>query len=523
MKKSNLIIAVCIVAVCAFGWLTMGSDVVKKSSMYSDYVEEADLWVDERGLYQRAIKNYNLALNEKETEEVYLKMNEAYKLRYNEAPEDTIDEYIDFLENAVEVYPANQELVDSFVDMYYLEGKYEDIYDCLMNAISNGYDTPEIRAELRNARYAFKLKGNTFSGLKQSKGEYYSAQRNRGWNIYTVEDGYILTDEYEFVSRPNEDGIVIATGNDSRILDPTGMVYGIFKGKVTDASLYADNLIAACVDGVYSYYDDFADKQFGEYEMAGSFQNGQAAVKKDGKWMLIDTEGEVVSELFDEIVIDYEGNHFVNGLMLAKKNGAYELYDKKMKLLYQLNVSDADILTEDGIIALLIDGKWGFVNTECETVIEPAYEEARSFSNGLAAVKNIDDKWGFIDLEGNLVIDYQFSDVGYMNSDGICPVRTDFPEETTLPETEITSGENVVTPGDSDENTDSPAVSETDTSTDTVETKTDADVSAVENADVEPVEGENGADPEIPVEDEVIEVIESWKLLELEIGIKEDK
>ena len=57
-------------------------------------------------------------------------------------------------------------------------------------------------------------------------------------------------------------------------------------------------------------------------------------------------------------------------------------------------------------------------------MIDPTYDEAKSFSNGLAAVRK-GDQWGFINKENKLVIDYQFTDTGYMDSNGICPVRTD--------------------------------------------------------------------------------------------------
>lgn len=427
MKKGNVLMVLFVVALCVFGWFMAGSKLLKQSTQHSDYIEKADEWV-ERGLYQRAIANYKLALAEKEEEEIYLKINEAYKQRYQEEPDETVSEYMDFLEEAVDVYPANETFVDEFLEFCFKEDRYEECYNCILAAIENGYDTEEIRAKLRQARYAFELRGSEFSKLKQSGNEFYSAKRNEKWNVYSVKEGYLLTKEYDYVSCINEDGMVVVTGNDSRILDTTGMVYGIFKGKVTDAGLFSDNLVPACIDGVYSYYDDFADKQFGEYEMAGSFQNGKAAVKKDGKWMVIDTKGTVVSEEFDEIVLDDMGNYTTNNSMIAKVGGVYGLYDEEFQLKSEFQFSEVDILTKDEMIAVAQDGKWGFVKSDGNIFVEPAYEEARSFSNGLAAVKK-DGKWGFIDEEGNLVIECQFSDAGYMSAEGICPVRIDMPEE----------------------------------------------------------------------------------------------
>ena len=58
-----------------------------------------------------------------------------------------------------------------------------------------------------------------------------------------------------------------------------------------------------------------------------------------------------------------------------------------------------------------------------EEVIAPAYDQARSFSGGVAAVCK-DGLWGFIDEEGQLVVDYQFADAGYFSpEDGSCPVQ----------------------------------------------------------------------------------------------------
>lgn len=427
MKKRNVLIAIGILGLCAVGWLTAGSQMTNQSSLYSAYIDQADAWVD-RGLYQRAIGSYNLALAEQETEEVYLRLNNAYNLRYEEAPGETFDDYMDFLAAAVAAYPGNQELVDKYVAFCSAESKYEAIYNCLTRAIANGYDTQEIRAELTNARYAFQLRRSEFSGLKQFSDDCYCVKTSSGWNAYSTEDGYLLASSYAYISGVSEAGLVVVTGNDSRLLDTTGMVYGIFDGEVTDASLFSENLVAACIGGVYSYYDEFADKQFGGFEKASSFQNGKAAVKKDGKWILINAKGEAVSDEFEEIVLDDAGRFLVNGMFIAKLDGQYGLYNEDLKQLCILDYADIDRLTDDGAIAVAQNGKWGFVDSDGEVLINFVYDEAKSFSNGLAAVKQ-GNLWGFIDTAGNLVIEYQFSDAGYMSANGICPVRTDFLED----------------------------------------------------------------------------------------------
>lgn len=52
-----------------------------------------------------------------------------------------------------------------------------------------------------------------------------------------------------------------------------------------------------------------------------------------------------------------------------------------------------------------------------EVIIDPQYEDAFSFSEGLAAVKK-DGKWGYIDMEDSTVIPFQF-DYAFSFSKGL--------------------------------------------------------------------------------------------------------
>ena len=65
----------------------------------------------------------------------------------------------------------------------------------------------------------------------------------------------------------------------------------------------------------------------------------------------------------------------------------------------------------------MINGKWGFVDASGKQVIEPEYEDARSFANGVAAVKK-NGKWGYIDKNNEMVIENIFSDARDFNDAG---------------------------------------------------------------------------------------------------------
>jgi hypothetical protein len=63
-----------------------------------------------------------------------------------------------------------------------------------------------------------------------------------------------------------------------------------------------------------------------------------------------------------------------------------------------------------GLYRIKIDGKYGFINRDGKTVIEPQFDEAYGFSEGLAGVQ-IGSKFGYINTKGEVVIAPQFDGV----------------------------------------------------------------------------------------------------------------
>ena len=57
-------------------------------------------------------------------------------------------------------------------------------------------------------------------------------------------------------------------------------------------------------------------------------------------------------------------------------------------------------------------------------ILEPCYADARSFSNGYAAVCNEEGLWGVINSRYELVIDHTYLDILYFNSSETCWVST---------------------------------------------------------------------------------------------------
>jgi len=79
----------------------------------------------------------------------------------------------------------------------------------------------------------------------------------------------------------------------------------------------------------------------------------------------------------------------------------------------------------DGMAAVCIDGRWGYIDENRELAIRPAFDEARPFSEGLASVR-LGDRWTIVDRRGVPVSENAFfSEAPATFSGGRASVRVD--------------------------------------------------------------------------------------------------
>lgn len=75
----------------------------------------------------------------------------------------------------------------------------------------------------------------------------------------------------------------------------------------------------------------------------------------------------------------------------------------------------------EGLALVNVGNRWGYINKKGEFAINPQFDGGSKFSEGVAAV-SVDGKWGYIDKSGKFVINPQFS-YGDRFSDGLAGVR----------------------------------------------------------------------------------------------------
>jgi hypothetical protein len=85
--------------------------------------------------------------------------------------------------------------------------------------------------------------------------------------------------------------------------------------------------------------------------------------------------------------------------------------------MMQFSCSDSGIFEYD-LIAVEKDDKWGYIDHNGTYVINPQFQKAYAFSDGLALVQLSDDKYGYINKKGKYVIDPIYESGTYFN-DGL--------------------------------------------------------------------------------------------------------
>lgn len=150
-----------------------------------------------------------------------------------------------------------------------------------------------------------------------------------------------------------------------------------------------------------------------QFLFADYFREGIAWVMSlEGQIGFIDKEGKYIIP-----AIYKDGSPFSEGLAFVVPEGGYPTcIDKNGETKFILKQAKYVFPFSDGLsLFYVVDKenkrKAGFVDQQGNVVIQPQYEYASSFHEGLAAVEE-NDKWGFINKEGKIVINPQFDEVG---------------------------------------------------------------------------------------------------------------
>ena len=139
-----------------------------------------------------------------------------------------------------------------------------------------------------------------------------------------------------------------------------------------------------------------------EYELARSFREGRAAVRRLHRWGFVDCEGRVaVRFLYDEV------RDFRESLAAVRREGRWEYVDRSGETVIAGPYEDA-LAFGSGLAPVKVRGVWSYLDARGGTAIAGPFLQATAFVQGLAHVQLAKTKWAWIDAQGRQVFAYEW-------------------------------------------------------------------------------------------------------------------
>lgn len=213
-------------------------------------------------------------------------------------------------------------------------------------------------------RYGSWIVEPTYQRVKSgSEGRFAVEERSKWGFINTVGD-VVVPPAFEDV-RPFRDGVAaVKEGGYWRFIGAGGKTEGRWTDNFTELTSRDGGYALAKRGDVWVILPpEGAAIELGPYIDAKGFVDGLGAVKSEAGWYIVDTKGRLVSSSLKDL------RPFSGGFAAA---------------------------TDDGEL-------WGYIGRSGRFAIDPEFEAAREFSNGVAPVK-ARGKWGFVDMGGSWIL-----------------------------------------------------------------------------------------------------------------------
>lgn len=421
MKKSNIVICLLLVVLICLGWSSVITNLLEENSQYDVYLENASVY-REKGLYQKAFASYENALALRESKEIRDCWLEAYRMAY----EDEVisaSKYAEAMLNACELYPDCVEYWERLISFYLDQGSYNSAYDICQKCAKAEVESERLTELSNRVLYSYTSTRKVYSEFVRSSYGRFAVHSETGWGVLNFSGEETVGSDYIYISSHNSSGqVVYVTDKGVRLKSINGVVEAIMTDTITKAGAYGSGLLPVYTEGEgWRYLDCESGEYITQYfDEASNYQNGLALVKKGDSWYFIDPNGDKASDVtFDDVKLHGNGDYAYKNVMIAASNGKYAICDENGKTIKTLDCLDADIYLGSYIAFQDASGLWGFVDKNGTTVIEPVFENAKSFSGGLAAVCD-GTAWGFINPSGALVIENKFLTADYFTSGGVC-------------------------------------------------------------------------------------------------------
>lgn len=223
----------------------------------------------------------------------------------------------------------------------------------------------------------------------------------------------------------------VMAGTDGRFGVEKGGVWGFMKSnaemlispRFDDVKPFSDGVAAFRIGDKWGYVDATGSTETTQrYDYAGRRYEGRQFITIPDEGFVLGTSlGQALDNYFGAALSNRKPSDFSEGIaVISFEDGRFRLID------LDGSSPDKDFAAigtySEGCAPATSDGKrWGYINKSGEWIVKPAFEKARSFSEGLAPVQ-VGGKWGYIDQKGKLIAQPKY-DAAYPFQDGMALIR----------------------------------------------------------------------------------------------------
>lgn len=180
------------------------------------------------------------------------------------------------------------------------------------------------------------------------------------------------------------------------------------------ASFSCGRAAVQLTDGRCAYIDTLGRQLFGRtFGNVRPFHNGYAAVLDSGLWGMIATDGSIVLPISFPAITENTGRLFLAGTLghMAVYKVAEWPSDEVGKSTQPLQVTDAvysgTLGYSEGLLSVVRDGLYGFVDSTGREVVPCIYDETALFAEGRTMVRR-GDRYGIVDTAGRFIIPLEY-------------------------------------------------------------------------------------------------------------------
>lgn len=254
-----------------------------------------------------------------------------------------------------------------------------------------------------------------FSSVHSFYNNRSAVEFDKKWGIIDRNGDFVIEPTFDYFARSFSNGLAcVKINNKYGFVDSDGKI--IIEPKYDSMSRFFDGKAEVSLNGEEILIDTLGNKilNITKFDFKGHFSEGLARVSKDGKYGFIDTNGQIA------IPLNYEDAYdFIDGAAHVFLDGKWRIIDTKGKLLFSKGYDYLPCTHSFSDELLIIGNKvYEIINQKGEVQFQIECDWFSGYHDRIAWFKK-DGKYGFINTKGEIIIEPILDNVVAQRNDNL--------------------------------------------------------------------------------------------------------